>query len=118
MMNLITKNLIYKVLISLFFFLVIVYNTTSVIKKIPLGVYNLHNSLLPSYKGSGANIWPIIDNQTFSGVSLHRVTERVDSGQLLLKKILINKTETGLTLFKKQQKEMINLLKKKIIIFS
>ncbi len=87
----------------------------ALLKKIPLGVYNLHNSLLPSYKGSGANIWPIIDNQTFSGVSLHRVTERVDSGPIIAqKKILINKTETGLTLFKKQQKEMMNLLKKKI----
>ena len=86
-----------------------------IIEKIPLGIYNLHNSLLPSYKGSGANIWPIIDEQKFSGVSLHRVTKKVDSGPIIAqKKIKITKTDTGLSLFKKQHKEMICLLKKNI----
>lgn len=78
----------------------------------PLGVYNFHNSLLPSFGGSGANIWSLIKNGT-PGVTLHRVSEKIDQGPIIAQnKIKYDFSDTGLSVLNKQYIEMLKLLKK------
>lgn len=47
------------------------------------GAYNLHPSLLPKY--AGLNPWDNIfhNKETIGGVTLHRITEKVDAGEFL-----------------------------------
>lgn len=48
----------------------------------PLGAFNLHPSLLPDHPGP--NPWPrILAARRGAGVTLHRLTDRADSGEIL-----------------------------------
>jgi phosphoribosylglycinamide formyltransferase 1 len=49
------------------------------------GIYNLHPSLLPAYAGKNAWQRARVDNAAL-GVSIHKVTEGVDEGEVLLQK--------------------------------
>jgi len=44
---------------------------------------NIHNSLLPKYRGLHAFTWAIINNETQTGYTIHRVTENIDDGPIL-----------------------------------
>ena len=48
-----------------------------------MGAYNIHPSLLPAY--AGLNPWDEIfkNRETAGGVTLHRITERVDGGEII-----------------------------------
>lgn len=50
----------------------------------PAGAYNVHPSLLPKHRGS--NPWHDIinDNSQVNGVTLHKVCEHVDDGEIIL----------------------------------
>lgn len=50
----------------------------------PLGAYNIHPSLLPKYKG--VNPWEAIfaNKEPITGVSIHRLTDQIDSGEVVL----------------------------------
>jgi UDP-4-amino-4-deoxy-L-arabinose formyltransferase/UDP-glucuronic acid dehydrogenase (UDP-4-keto-hexauronic acid decarboxylating) len=48
----------------------------------PLGGYNLHGSLLPRYRGRAPVNWVLLNGETQSGVTLHRMTNRVDAGPI------------------------------------
>lgn len=48
------------------------------------GAFNVHPSLLPSYRGRHAIQWAIAEGETTLGVSLHRMTKTVDEGDVLL----------------------------------
>ena len=81
------------------------------IERIPLGIFNLHNSLLPGLGGCGANIWAILLNVT-SGATLHRVTSQIDRGPILEQRPLASDwSETGGSLFLKQNELMVEILK-------
>lgn len=55
-----------------------------VVLKIPkLGSINLHPSLLPRYRGAAPINWAIIRGETETGISVFRLTARVDAGDLL-----------------------------------
>ncbi|WP_375164666.1 formyltransferase family protein [Temperatibacter marinus] len=85
---------------------------SDLIKKFPLGVYNLHNSLLPALGGSGANIWTFLLNLKESGASLHRVTAQIDQGPIIDQRAFpVLKDDTGGSLYDKQQAMMLALLK-------
>lgn len=80
------------------------------INAVPLGIYNLHNSLLPQHRGSGANIWAIIE-QTDSGATLHRVTKELDKGPVIDRTpIKVDFGQTGESLFREQLEKMNDLL--------
>lgn len=75
------------------------------------GFVNTHPSYLPYNRGKNYNFWAIVEEVTF-GVSLHKVTEEIDSGDILArKKIAYGWEDTGETLFYKAQKGMIKLFK-------
>lgn len=50
----------------------------------PAGAINLHPSLLPEYRGASPIQSAIADGKTRSGLSVIRVSEKMDSGDLLL----------------------------------
>jgi len=48
------------------------------------GSYNLHPSLLPRYRGPAPLFWQFRHGETESGITLHRLTDRVDAGDIVL----------------------------------
>lgn len=47
------------------------------------GAYNLHGSLLPHYRGRVPVNWAVIEGETQTGASLHRMVEKPDAGALV-----------------------------------
>ena len=48
-----------------------------------LGCINRHSSLLPSYGGVYPIFNAIADGKNYSGVTIHRMTEKIDVGEIL-----------------------------------
>jgi methionyl-tRNA formyltransferase len=48
-----------------------------------LGAINVHDSLLPRHRGIMPLFWLYLDDDREGGVTIHRVTERADSGEIL-----------------------------------
>lgn len=46
-------------------------------------LYNMHFSLLPKYKGAFTAIWPILNGETETGVTLHRIDKGIDTGEIV-----------------------------------
>src|SRR5690242_5869378 len=51
----------------------------------PLGILNVHASLLPKYRGAGPVQWAIINGETRTGVTIMRIDAGLDTGDMLLK---------------------------------
>ncbi|HEY2017089.1 MAG TPA: methionyl-tRNA formyltransferase [Bryobacteraceae bacterium] len=56
----------------------------SVIDLAPLGIINVHASLLPKYRGAGPVQWAIINGETRTGVTTMRIDAGLDTGDMLL----------------------------------
>ena len=64
------------------------------IKKFNGKILNIHPSLLPKYKGLNTHERVILNNEKFSGCTVHIVNERLDSGKIILqKKVKISKKD-------------------------
>ena len=57
----------------------------SVIDLAPLGIINVHASLLPKYRGAGPVQWSIVNGETRTGVTTMRIDAGLDTGDMLLK---------------------------------
>jgi methionyl-tRNA formyltransferase len=57
----------------------------SVIDLVPLGIINVHGSLLPRYRGAGPIQWAILNGETRTGVTTMRIDAGLDTGDMLLK---------------------------------
>ena len=65
-------------------------------------LFNFHFSCLPSYKGAYTSIWPILNNEKFSGVSLHKIDHGIDTGNIIeIKKFEIDIDMTSRDLYLK-----------------
>jgi len=63
---------------------------------------NLHGSLLPKYRGAAPTNWAIINGDKTSGVTVIKMNERMDEGDILLKReIAIEPDDTNITLNEK-----------------
>jgi methionyl-tRNA formyltransferase len=62
----------------------------SIIDMAPLGIVNVHGSLLPRYRGAGPIQWAILNGETRTGVTTMRIDAGLDTGDMLLK------AETGI----------------------
>ena len=63
---------------------------------------NIHPSLLPEYRGAAPVNRAIIDGKEETGVTIFKVTNKIDAGDIILQdKIRIEKQDTNLTLDKK-----------------
>lgn len=57
----------------------------AVIDLAPLGIVNVHASLLPKYRGAGPVQWAILNGETRTGVTTMRIDAGLDTGDMLLK---------------------------------
>jgi methionyl-tRNA formyltransferase len=57
----------------------------SVIDLAPLGIINVHASLLPKYRGASPIQWAIINGETRTGVTTMRIDAGLDTGDMLLR---------------------------------
>ena len=65
-------------------------------------IINIHPSLLPKYKGLNTHERAIKNKDKFAGASIHKVTEKLDSGKVILqKKVKICRNDTPKKLAKK-----------------
>ena len=72
------------------------------IKKFDGRIINIHPSLLPKYKGLKAHGRAIKNEDKFAGCTVHYVTEKLDSGKIILqKKIKITAKDNSVSLAKK-----------------
>ncbi len=66
------------------------------------GCINVHASLLPKYRGAGPIQWAIARGESETGITIMRISERMDSGDILLQKAIpITAHDTGGTLHDK-----------------
>ena len=76
------------------------------------GAFNLHGSLLPKYRGRAPANWVLVNGETETGVTLHRMVKRADAGAILAQqKVIIERNDTGLTLHAKLRDAASNLLR-------
>jgi methionyl-tRNA formyltransferase len=47
------------------------------------GAYNMHGSLLPKYRGRVPVNWAVLQGETETGATLHRMTEKPDAGEIV-----------------------------------
>ena len=72
------------------------------IKKFDGKIINIHPSLLPKYKGLNTHDRAIKNKDKFAGCTVHYVTEKLDSGKIILqKKIKIAANDNPTSLAKK-----------------
>ena len=72
------------------------------IKKFNKPILNIHPSLLPKYKGLNTHKRVIRNKDKYAGATVHLVSEKLDSGKIILqKKIKISKYDNEKTLEKK-----------------
>ena len=72
----------------------------SIIDMPRFGCVNVHASLLPEYRGASPIQWAVIDGCEYSGVTTMKMDEGLDTGDILLvKKVKLDKKETGGSLF-------------------
>ena len=57
----------------------------AIIDLVPLGIVNVHASLLPKYRGAAPIQWAIANGETRTGVTTMRIDAGLDTGDMLLK---------------------------------
>ncbi|MBE5959395.1 MAG: methionyl-tRNA formyltransferase [Lachnospiraceae bacterium] len=66
------------------------------------GCINVHASILPKYRGSAPIQWAVIDGEKESGVTIMRMDEGVDTGDIIdIATLELDPKETGGSLFEK-----------------
>ncbi len=76
------------------------------VKKFKNRILNIHPSLLPKYKGLNTHERVIKNKEKFSGCTVHFVSEKLDSGKIILqKKIELLKSDSPRSL----EKRVLNL---------
>ncbi|MDX6915703.1 bifunctional UDP-4-amino-4-deoxy-L-arabinose formyltransferase/UDP-glucuronic acid oxidase ArnA [Pectobacterium carotovorum] len=63
------------------------------------GAFNLHGSLLPRYRGRAPVNWVLVNGETQTGVTLHKMVSRADAGDIVAQSVVaIDAEDTALTL--------------------
>jgi len=56
-----------------------------IIDMAPHGIFNVHASLLPKYRGAGPIQWALVNGETRTGVTIMKIDAGLDTGDMLLK---------------------------------
>ncbi|AWY38842.1 bifunctional UDP-4-amino-4-deoxy-L-arabinose formyltransferase/UDP-glucuronic acid oxidase ArnA [Pseudomonas putida] len=76
------------------------------------GAFNLHGSLLPRYRGRAPANWVLVNGETETGVTLHRMVKRADAGAIVAQqRVAIERSDTALTLHGKLRVAAADLLR-------
>lgn len=77
------------------------------------GSFNVHASLLPKYRGAHPEFWVVREGATETGVTVHRMTERIDAGPIVLQeRIRLDPSETLGSLVAKTSPIAIGLVRR------
>ncbi len=72
------------------------------IKNFKYKILNIHPSLLPKYKGLNTHERVISNKEKFSGCTVHLVSEKLDSGKIIIqKRVKVNSNDSPISLSKK-----------------
>ena len=72
------------------------------IKRFKYNIINIHPSLLPKYKGLNTHDRAIKNKDKYSGCTVHYVSEKLDSGKIIVqKKVKVLKSDTPQSLSKR-----------------
>lgn len=75
---------------------------SSVLELANLGTFNFHPSLLPDYKGCFSSVWAIINNEKYTGITIHEMAASIDTGDILYQeRVQIADMETAYSLYHK-----------------
>jgi len=67
-----------------------------------LGCINIHQGLLPKYRGINPSFWALLNDEKETGVSIHFMDQKIDNGPILLQeKVKIETAETLHSLYLK-----------------
>ncbi|MBD2795060.1 bifunctional UDP-4-amino-4-deoxy-L-arabinose formyltransferase/UDP-glucuronic acid oxidase ArnA [Xenorhabdus sp. 18] len=75
------------------------------------GAFNLHGSLLPKYRGRAPVNWAVLNGETTTGVTLHKMLEKPDAGDIIAQQAVpIDEDDTSLIVHGKIRKAAVELL--------
>lgn len=78
-------------------------------------LYNIHFSALPKYKGVYTSITPILNGEISSGVTLHKIDNGIDTGDIIAQRIFkIDINDSARDLYFKYLKQGFMLFKQNI----
>ena len=76
-------------------------------------LFNFHFSLLPKYRGCHTNFFQIYNGEKYSGVTLHKINNGIDTGPIIdFLKYKISKNTNAYKNYLKLMIKSVNLLKK------
>ncbi|WP_339453738.1 bifunctional UDP-4-amino-4-deoxy-L-arabinose formyltransferase/UDP-glucuronic acid oxidase ArnA [Pseudomonas sp. EA_5y_Pfl2_R50] len=76
------------------------------------GAFNLHGSLLPRYRGRAPANWVLVNGESETGVTLHRMVKRADAGAIVAQqRVAIERSDTALSLHGKLRIAATDLLR-------
>ena len=77
----------------------------------PGGAFNLHGSLLPYYRGRCPVNWVLVNGETETGVTLHRMVDKADAGDIIAQQVVpIAQSDTARSLYGKLCRQAAVLL--------
>lgn len=77
--------------------------------------YNIHFSLLPKYKGMYTSIWPLLNNEVVSGVTLHEIDSGIDTGSIIdQREFSISEHDRARDLYRKYLLSSFELIKERL----
>ncbi|MDE9534168.1 bifunctional UDP-4-amino-4-deoxy-L-arabinose formyltransferase/UDP-glucuronic acid oxidase ArnA [Xenorhabdus bovienii] len=75
------------------------------------GAFNLHGSLLPKYRGRAPVNWAVLNGETETGVTLHKMVIKPDAGDIVAQQaVLIGETDISLDVHGKIREAAVELL--------
>lgn len=60
------------------------YISKKVFTAVPLGMLNIHHEILPEYQNAQSIIWQLYNKSVQTGYTIHKVSARIDGGDILL----------------------------------
>lgn len=75
--------------------------------------FNIHGSLLPKYRGRTPHVWAIINNESETGITAHKIDVGCDTGAIIEQvKINIDPEDTGFDILEKYRAKYLPLIEK------
>ena len=84
---------------------------SELLAKVPKGFLGIHGSLLPKYRGNAPLVWPIINGEKQSGLSLFYFDDGMDTGDVVGQRTFeISQQDTIKDILKKSESLVVDLI--------